>query len=62
MGRSHKHKEPSCRWTADDEGNWDTQCEQKHVLIDGGPKDNQMRFCCYCGGALVERPYREDKP
>ena len=25
-----------------DEGNWDTDCDQKHILLEGGPRDNHM--------------------
>lgn len=46
-----------CRWTQDgDEGAWDTSCGQRHLLIDGGPTDNRMRWCCYCGQPLTEGP------
>lgn len=44
-----------CRWTEDEDGNWDTRCRQKHVLLEGSPMENRMRFCCYCGRWLVER-------
>jgi hypothetical protein len=32
---------------------WDTACGEKFTFIDSGPEDNKMRFCPYCGGALV---------
>jgi hypothetical protein len=51
-----------CDWTLDNEGNWDTECGDKHILLEGGPRENQMRFCCYCGSPLRERIVRGDRP
>jgi len=48
-----------CKWTEDDCGIWDTECNEKHVLIEGSPADNHMRFCCYCGGKLAQCSYQE---
>jgi hypothetical protein len=44
--------ERTCTWTQDDEGNWNTSCDQIHILIDGTPAENGMRYCCYCGGMM----------
>jgi len=49
----------SCLWRQDADGNWDTQCGNAYVFIEGGPKDNQFVFCPYCGGELGEEPYDE---
>jgi hypothetical protein len=41
-----------CNWTLDagyDGDSWDTDCQEKFVFIDGGPAENHIRFCCYCG-------------
>jgi hypothetical protein len=38
-----------CAWIDDGEGHFDTSCGNRHTLIDGTPKDNHMKFCCYCG-------------
>ena len=47
----------NCEWKeADiDRGEWWTSCGEAFVFIDGGPVDNKMRFCCYCGRRLVEK-------
>lgn len=42
----------ACAWREDADGNWQTACDQLHILIEGTPSDNRMRFCCYCGGAI----------
>lgn len=42
-----------CAWELDEhDGSYDTECGQKFVFIEGGPRENEMRFCCYCGGKL----------
>ena len=41
-----------CAWTPDDDGVYHTGCDNAFTFIDAGPKENQMEFCCYCGGTL----------
>ena len=43
----------NCHWHQDDEGNWETGCNELFIIPEGGPNDNGMKFCCYCGGRLV---------
>ena len=43
-----------CVWTEDEDGNYDTDCDEKYSFIVGGPTDNGMKFCCYCGKPLKE--------
>lgn len=50
----------SCIWVKDEEGNWDTGCDNKHILLNGTPSENHMWFCCYCGLPLVEEAVKED--
>ena len=43
-----------CKWTQDaDDGSWDTDCGEKFCIEERTPKENGMRFCCYCGAELV---------
>ena len=49
----------SCHWTEDDDGNWETECGNAFCLEDGPPKENSMRYCCYCGRKLEEVLYVE---
>lgn len=56
----------ACKWTLADDPDcdaWDTDCGQLFVLNEGGPTENLMRFCCYCGKPLVEvkREVEEDR-
>lgn len=41
-----------CRWLQDDDGVWDTACGNKYEITEGTPRDNHMKFCCFCGKAL----------
>ena len=35
---------------------WTTKCgEIFDGFKEGGPYDNKMKFCCYCGGKLIEK-------
>jgi hypothetical protein len=39
----------SCRWSEDEDGNWDTACGECFVFETGGPTENRARWCHYCG-------------
>lgn len=41
-----------CRWTADDDGNWNTECGGIFEITNGTPQDNKMSFCPFCGGKV----------
>lgn len=53
----------NCIWTEDEIefGEWWTTCDKAFYFIDGGPKDNGMKYCCYCGKRLVEAPHEESE-
>lgn len=52
---------PPCRWLQDSDGLWNASCGENRYfeLNDGTPRDNHMRYCCYCGGRLRFTSYRE---
>jgi hypothetical protein len=53
----------SCTWTADTEADsWDTACGRSWVFIEGGPTDNNVRFCRGCGKPVVLAAAPEVKP
>lgn len=52
MARTKKDTAGWCAWTEDEDGNWDTGCDEKHVLNTGTPAENGMRYCCYCGNPV----------
>jgi hypothetical protein len=42
----------TCTWTEDADGIFHTTCGNAFTLIDAGPSENGMRWCCYCGALL----------
>lgn len=44
----------TCSWIVDEYGIWHTDCDKMFVINEGGPIDNGMKYCCYCGKELVE--------
>ena len=50
----------NCHWHRDDEGNWETDCGGMFIITEGGPNDNGMKCCCYCGSSLVEDQRKPD--
>jgi len=48
--------EPACPWTEDEDGAWHTGCDNIFEFTNGGPEENDARFCLYCGERIrVER-------
>ena len=41
----------ACEWRlCDEEANvYDTSCRNPHILIEGTPKENNYKYCPYCG-------------
>ncbi len=52
---------PVCVWSYDDDDFWKTDCGNAFVLNEGTPVENDMRFCPYCGGKLVEHKLETDE-
>ena len=49
-----------CVWSQDDEGSdaWNAACvNRSFVLFSGGPTDNGMNYCMYCGRPVQENPW-----
>ena len=46
----------TCTWTLDDADadTWSTSCDNLFMLSCDTPLAHGMRFCCFCGGQLVE--------
>lgn len=38
-----------CRWADNGDGGWDTGCGEVWYFPDGGPKENRVMYCPYCG-------------
>jgi len=44
----------TCIWDREDEdGAWDSQCGECWLFIDGGPKENGVKFCQGCGKQVM---------
>jgi hypothetical protein len=57
-----EEKSQPCRWTQEDDSEsdtWSTSCGQYYVINDGTPRENDMKFCSFCGKPLIEEPYVE---
>jgi hypothetical protein len=50
----------TCVWTEDCDGYWGTACGHESGC-DGLPSGYDMRFCCYCGKPLEEKPYEDEE-
>jgi hypothetical protein len=44
---------PVCLWNNVD-GCWETTCGNAFEINDGTPAENNMTYCCYCGGKVEE--------
>jgi len=56
-----KYSKRPCTWTEDEDGNWDTGCNEKFIVIEDSPVANGMNFCPYCGRTLKEKRHKEGK-
>lgn len=50
-----------CAWEQEnddpeDTNNWHTNCGNDFILIEDGPLDNGMKYCCYCGKEIKQFP------
>lgn len=53
--------QPTCQWAEDADGSaWETSCRKRFLLNDGGPADNGLKFCPFCGKPLVEVTAEEE--
>ena len=53
-GMEEDIKRRKCWWVHDqDDSKWDTECGNAQCFIEGGPKENEYRFCPYCGKPLL---------
>jgi hypothetical protein len=50
----------TCLWFEDEEGNWWTACDNGFTFIDGGPLENGMKYCGYCGNPLTIQSYTDE--
>jgi hypothetical protein len=46
-----------CVWHQDFDDVWETDCQHAFCVTDGTPVENEFKFCCFCGGSLVQELY-----
>jgi hypothetical protein len=54
-----RREDATCEWKEDEDGNWNTSCDEMFTFIDGKPRENYYKFCAHCGRHLVESVYVE---
>ena len=47
----------TCKWTENENGLWETDCNDSFEFYSSGPVENGMKFCPYCGKPLEEVKY-----
>lgn len=50
-------KRKPCVWQENEDGVWNTNCDNAHEFIAGSPNDNNYRYCPYCGRYLKSLNY-----
>ena len=51
--KRHLARVASCEWTYDDmDDYYETACKNAYCLADGTLKDNDHKYCPYCGGLI----------
>jgi len=43
-----------CEWTQDEDGNWETDCNEVFIFNEGTSVENGFNFCPYCGRPLIQ--------
>ena len=52
-----------CSWSEDGDGGWESDCGLMWEFNnEGGPLDNDMRYCPKCGKPLMVEPSAESEP
>ena len=52
----------ACEWRlCDEEANvYDTSCRNTHILIEGTPRENNYKYCPYCGKKILGQLKKEN--
>ena len=54
-----QQKPVPCVWSEEYEGPWESACGHAFSIIEGGPAENGMKFCCFCGTPINAISYDE---
>jgi len=58
-GKQEGGQPATCAWTEDRDGAWETECGGILEFPDGGPDENEVRYCCRCGRPVEATGYAE---
>ena len=51
-----------CEWLGEDDYDvWHTSCNRAWEFIEGGPKENHINFCPFCGKQVVITIYESEE-
>ena len=50
---------PICTWKQDEDGLWNTGCDNAFFFDTGGVADNEFKYCPYCGNKIRAKPFAE---
>lgn len=51
-----------CVWIQDPYyGTWQTSCGREWEFVDGGPKENDCRYCHQCGKPIVVETFQDEE-
>lgn len=59
--REIKKMGDKCEWSQDDDGVWNTSCENMFEILEGTPDENMMLYCPYCWKRLIQLHYPGDE-
>lgn len=61
MANGKSKPREDCRWKADEDGVYHTECDNAFFFDTGAPADNKFKFCPYCGAKLSPGSAKESK-
>ena len=44
----------TCTWRDNMDAIYETGCGNLHIINDGSPAENRMKYCCYCGKEIED--------
>jgi hypothetical protein len=58
--RVYSQPDQVCVWKENEDGYYDTSCNNAFVMEEGTPEDNELKYCCYCGKTLKQELYQPE--
>jgi hypothetical protein len=51
---TEKYNSLFCRWIFNNFEVWETDCGKRFEITNGTPRENEMKYCPFCGNELKE--------